>query len=160
MPDWSLLVSSDLAHSGPVLLYAAQKGAPMTPRMLGMLADVRRRALALAGCFHTACRIIGLSSAPARTHGSVMIGTCEGKLRMLQPVPNAPAHMVGSGVIGEGEGKLRMLEPMPVVVSMCLAFEKEAASPLMEVMARVPLDVVIRIATLARLSIVDRELVP
>ncbi len=55
--DWCLLVSSDLVVSGPVLLYAAQKGAPLTPRMEGMLGEVRRRALALAGCFHQAARL-------------------------------------------------------------------------------------------------------
>jgi hypothetical protein len=53
---WCLLVSSDLVVSGPVLLYAAQKGAPLTPRMHGMLGEVRGRALALAGCFRKASR--------------------------------------------------------------------------------------------------------
>jgi hypothetical protein len=48
LEDWSLVVSSDLVRSGPVLLLAAQKGAPLTPRMEGMLGEVRRRALALA----------------------------------------------------------------------------------------------------------------
>jgi hypothetical protein len=57
LEDWCLLVSSDLVCSGPVLLYAAQKGAPMTPRMEGMLAEVQRRAQALAGCFRKASRI-------------------------------------------------------------------------------------------------------
>jgi hypothetical protein len=52
-----LFVSSDLVVSGPVLLYAAQKGAPLTPRMEGILGEVRRRALALAGCFHMAARL-------------------------------------------------------------------------------------------------------
>jgi hypothetical protein len=51
------VVSSDLVRSGPVLLYAAQKGAPLTLRMQGMLKNVRRRALALAGCFHRAARL-------------------------------------------------------------------------------------------------------
>jgi hypothetical protein len=55
--DWCLLVSSDLVVSGPVLLYAAQKGVPLTPRMLGMLGEVRGRALALAGCFQKASRL-------------------------------------------------------------------------------------------------------
>jgi hypothetical protein len=55
--DWCLLVSSNLVVSGPVLLYAAQKGAPLTPRMLGMLGEMRRRALALAGCFRRAARL-------------------------------------------------------------------------------------------------------
>jgi hypothetical protein len=55
--DWSLVVSSDLLVSGPVLLYAAQKGVRLTPRMEGMLEEVRRRALALAGCFHRASRL-------------------------------------------------------------------------------------------------------
>jgi hypothetical protein len=61
LPDWGLVVSSDLVRSGPVLLYAAQKGAPLTPRMRGMLGEVRDRALALAGCFH---RAAGLRRAP------------------------------------------------------------------------------------------------
>ncbi len=43
--------------SGPVLLYAAQKGARLTPRMQGMLRDVRSQALALADCFHRAARL-------------------------------------------------------------------------------------------------------
>ncbi len=34
-----------------MLLSAAQKGPPLTPRMARMLADVRSQALALAGCF-------------------------------------------------------------------------------------------------------------
>jgi hypothetical protein len=55
--DWSLVVSSDLVVSGPVLLYAAQKGVRLTPRMEGMLGEVRGRALALAGCFHWASRL-------------------------------------------------------------------------------------------------------
>jgi hypothetical protein len=55
--DWGLVVPSDLVCSGPVLLLAAQKGAPMTPRMEGMLREVRRRALAVAGCFHRATRL-------------------------------------------------------------------------------------------------------
>ncbi len=55
--DWCLVVSSDLLRSGPVLLYAEEKGAALTPRMAGMLADVRSRALALAGCFHRATRL-------------------------------------------------------------------------------------------------------
>jgi hypothetical protein len=61
LEDWSLVVSSDLAISGPVLLYAAQKGAPLTLRMRKMLREVRGRALALAGCFH---RSLALSRAP------------------------------------------------------------------------------------------------
>lgn len=48
--DWTLTVSSDLGRSGPVLLYAAKHA----PRMTQMLADVRRRALALLCCFHRA----------------------------------------------------------------------------------------------------------
>jgi hypothetical protein len=55
--DWTLFVSSDLVRSGPVLLYAAQKGIALTPRMEGMLGKVRRRALALAGCFYRASRL-------------------------------------------------------------------------------------------------------
>jgi hypothetical protein len=43
--------------SGPVLLYAAQNGASLTPRMEGMLGEVRRRVQALAGCFHMASRL-------------------------------------------------------------------------------------------------------
>jgi hypothetical protein len=52
--DWCLTVPSDMLRSGPVLLLAAQKGSPLTPCMEQMLEDVRRRALALAGCFHRA----------------------------------------------------------------------------------------------------------
>ncbi len=52
--DWSLVVSPNLVRSGPVLLLAAKKGAPLTPYMEYMLDNVRRRALALAGCFHRA----------------------------------------------------------------------------------------------------------
>jgi hypothetical protein len=55
--EGSLVVSSDLVRSGPVLLYAAQKGVPLTPRMVQMLGDVRRRAQTLAGCFHRATRL-------------------------------------------------------------------------------------------------------
>ncbi len=55
--DFCLMVSSDLVVSGPVLLYAAQKGAPLTPRMEMRLWVVRLRALALAGCFHRAARL-------------------------------------------------------------------------------------------------------
>jgi hypothetical protein len=57
LEDWTLVVSSDLVRSGPVLLFAAQKRAPLTPRMQRMLWEVRRRALALAGCFHRAARL-------------------------------------------------------------------------------------------------------
>jgi hypothetical protein len=52
--DGTLVVSSDLVCSGPVLLLAARKGAPLTSRMEAMLGEVRRRALALAACFHRA----------------------------------------------------------------------------------------------------------
>jgi hypothetical protein len=55
--DWSLVVSSDLVRSGPVLLYAAQKGAPLTLGMEWMLGEVRRRALALASCFQRATNL-------------------------------------------------------------------------------------------------------
>jgi hypothetical protein len=55
--DWSLVVSSDLVCSGPVLLLAAQKNAPLTPRMQRMLDDVRRRVQSLALCFHRAARL-------------------------------------------------------------------------------------------------------
>jgi hypothetical protein len=67
---WSLIVPSDLVCSGPVLLYAVQKGAPLTPRMRRMVGKVRARALALAGCFHRATR---LSRAPggARKWGAM-----------------------------------------------------------------------------------------
>ncbi len=58
--DWSLVVSSDIVLSGPVLVYAAKKGAPLTQRMQGMLRNVRSRALALAGCFHRAAGIRGV----------------------------------------------------------------------------------------------------
>jgi hypothetical protein len=64
--DWTLLVSSDLVRSGPVLLYAARKGAPLTPRMQRMLGEVRRRPLALAGCFHRATRLSRMRSPCAR----------------------------------------------------------------------------------------------
>jgi hypothetical protein len=63
LPDWSLVVSSDLVLSGPVLLYvhvyAAQIGVgfELTPRMQAMLAEVRRRAVALVCCFHRAARL-------------------------------------------------------------------------------------------------------
>ncbi len=63
---WSLVVSSDLVRSGPVLLLAAQKGIPLTPRMEGMLGEVRRRALALACCFHRATRLSRAPGAAAR----------------------------------------------------------------------------------------------
>jgi hypothetical protein len=53
----ALVVSSDLLSSGPVLLFAAEKGAPMTPRMKGMLREVQRRALALSCCFNRAARL-------------------------------------------------------------------------------------------------------
>jgi hypothetical protein len=56
MEAWTLVVSPDLVRSGLVLLYAAQKGARLTPRMHGMLGEVRGRALALAGSFHVAAR--------------------------------------------------------------------------------------------------------
>lgn len=94
--DWTLVVSSNLARSGPVLLLATQKGAPMTLRMQWMLGNVRRRALALAGCFHRATRFS----------------------RKL----DASAHEWNS-------------------------------------MGKVPIDVVMRIATLARISISARDLV-
>jgi hypothetical protein len=64
--ELSLVVPSDLVYSGPVLLLAAQKGAPMTPRMEGMLVEVRRRALALAGCFHRAACLSRAPGAAAR----------------------------------------------------------------------------------------------
>ncbi len=59
-------MSSELVRSSPVLLLAAQKGAPLTPRMEGMLGEVRRRARALAGCFHRATRLSGAPEASAR----------------------------------------------------------------------------------------------
>jgi hypothetical protein len=55
--DWSLVVSSDPVRSGPVLLLAAQMGAPLTHRMQRMLEDVRRRAQSLVLCFHRAARL-------------------------------------------------------------------------------------------------------
>jgi hypothetical protein len=64
--DGTLVLSSDLARSGLVLLYAAQKGAPLTPRMQGMLADVRRRALTVACCFYRASRLGQAPGAHAR----------------------------------------------------------------------------------------------
>jgi hypothetical protein len=57
LEDWTLVVSPDLVRSGPVLLYAAEIGAPLTARMEGMLGEVRDRALALAGCFRVAARL-------------------------------------------------------------------------------------------------------
>jgi hypothetical protein len=63
--DSSLVVAPDLVRSGPVLLYAAQKGVCLTPRMEGMLGEVRRRALALAGCFHRASRLSQTEGAAA-----------------------------------------------------------------------------------------------
>jgi hypothetical protein len=71
MQDWSLVVSSDLLRSGPVLLLAAQKGAPLTPRMKRMLRKVRRRALALACCFHRAARLSRGHGAAARKWDSM-----------------------------------------------------------------------------------------
>jgi hypothetical protein len=53
----SIVVSSDLVRSGLVLLFAAQKGLPLTPRMVRMLGDVRGRVQTLAGCFHRATRL-------------------------------------------------------------------------------------------------------
>jgi hypothetical protein len=67
LEDLTLVVSSDLVRSGPVLLLAAQKGVPLTPRMEGMLGEVRRRALALAGCFHRAARLSQGPAAHVRT---------------------------------------------------------------------------------------------
>jgi hypothetical protein len=64
LADWKLAVSSDLVRSGPVLLYAAQKGAPLTRRMRRMLKNVRRRALALEGCFHRATRLSQEGASP------------------------------------------------------------------------------------------------
>jgi hypothetical protein len=63
---WSLVASPDLVCSGPVLLLAAQKGAPLTLRMEGMLGEVRRRTLALAGCFHRAACLSRAPGAAAR----------------------------------------------------------------------------------------------
>jgi hypothetical protein len=57
LPDWGLVVPSDLLLSGPVLLLAAQMGVPLTDRMEGMLGEVRARAQALAGCFNRAARL-------------------------------------------------------------------------------------------------------
>ncbi len=67
LPDWTLVVSSNLVLSGPVLLFAAQMvvGLELTPRMKLMLADVRRRAVALALCFHRAARLWETPEAPA-----------------------------------------------------------------------------------------------
>jgi hypothetical protein len=56
-PERTLVVSSDILSSGPVLLFAAEKGCPLTPRMKSTLREVRRRALALACCFHKATRL-------------------------------------------------------------------------------------------------------
>lgn len=71
LPDWGLVVSSDLVCSGPVLLYAAEQGVNLTPRMRDMLVEVRRRALALAGCFHRAKRLSQASGAPAQAWQSM-----------------------------------------------------------------------------------------
>lgn len=71
-----MLVSSNLECSGPVLLYATQVGATLTPRMEGMLAEVRRRALALAGCFHRAAHLSrgrGRSASKWRAMGQVPV---------------------------------------------------------------------------------------
>jgi hypothetical protein len=97
LDDWTLMVPSDLELSGPVLLLAARKGVPLTPRMQGMLGEVQRRALAFVGSFHMASR---LSRAPG------------------------------------------------------------AGAPEWEAMARMPVDVLKSIATLAKLSIAAVELVP
>jgi hypothetical protein len=115
-PDLTLVVSSDLVRSGPVLLLAAQKGAPLTLRMLKMLREVRRRALALAGCFHRAAR-------PRRVGG-------------------AHTYDVG-GRVSSSRARDRM--------SSCRANEWDA-------MGRVPIELIQNIATLARLSVVAREL--
>jgi hypothetical protein len=64
--DLTLVVSSDLLRSGPLLLYAAERGVPLTPRMEGMLREVRHRAQALAGCFHRAKRLSQGPGAAAR----------------------------------------------------------------------------------------------
>jgi hypothetical protein len=66
IPDGTFMVSTDLARSGPVLLYAAQKGAPLTPRMQGLLGDVRRRALTVACCVSRAARLAQAPGARAR----------------------------------------------------------------------------------------------
>jgi hypothetical protein len=50
----TLVVANDIVRAGPMLLLAAQKGAPLTARMQGMLGEVRRRAQAVAWSFHRA----------------------------------------------------------------------------------------------------------
>lgn len=96
LAPWTLVVSSDLVRSGPVLLLAAQKGATLTPLMTEMVTEVRARALALAGCFYKADH---------------------------------------------------------------LSQEEGAAAKAWEAMGRVPPDIIMSIATLAKLSIVVRDLV-
>jgi hypothetical protein len=56
-PPGTLVVPSDVESSGPVLLFVAQKGCPMTPRMKSTLREVQGRALALACCFDRAGRL-------------------------------------------------------------------------------------------------------
>jgi hypothetical protein len=69
--DWALVVHPDIVRSGPVLLYAAQKGAHLTPRMLGMLGEVRARAQALANCFNRATRLSRARGVHARNWGAM-----------------------------------------------------------------------------------------
>ncbi len=62
----TLVVSSDLVCSGPLLLYAAERGVDLTARMTAMLREVRHRALALTVCFHVARRLSQAPGAAAR----------------------------------------------------------------------------------------------
>jgi hypothetical protein len=64
--ELTLVVSSDLVCSGPLLLYAAERGVDLTARMTAMLREVRHRALALTGCFHVARRLSQAPGAAAR----------------------------------------------------------------------------------------------
>ncbi len=57
MEDWTLVVPPDPARSVPVLLYALQKGVPLTPRMLEAVGEARRRAQAFAECFYKAQKL-------------------------------------------------------------------------------------------------------
>ncbi len=84
LDDWTLVVSPDLVRSDPVLLYAAEMGAPLTAGMEGMLGEVRGRALALAGCFRVAAR---LSREPG-PHARKWAAMCQVPLEIIQDISN------------------------------------------------------------------------
>jgi hypothetical protein len=127
----TLVVSSDVVRSGPVLLYAARKGVPLTPHMQGMQGDVRRRALALAGCFRRAARL----------------GRADARL--------GPA---GDG-LGQQDARLGQADTCLGRAEAGLGEAGGAGAQEWNSMGRVPIELVQNIATLARISIVAREFV-